>query len=145
MSDPREKLEEYVDGLLDEEQCREVEAVLARDPALRGELENVRRFGELLEQVHDVRAEERAVQRILVEVNPPRRGLFVLLAGGAVAAAADLEELKVWLLKNCAVPVKDISRQTKQRGDKPLARRVIKKETVVGRHPPSSRVSPFAG
>lgn len=51
MIDPREHLEEYVDGLLDASEQRVVETALAQDADLRAELERVRRFGVMLEEL----------------------------------------------------------------------------------------------
>ena len=51
MIDPRELLEEYVDGLLDSESQRVVEDALAQDEELRAELERVRRFSAMLREL----------------------------------------------------------------------------------------------
>ena len=51
MIDPRELLEEYVDGLLDTESQQVVEDALAQDEELRAELERVRRFSVMLREL----------------------------------------------------------------------------------------------
>jgi hypothetical protein len=89
MSEPKDRLEEYVDGLLTEAECLEVEAALARDPALRGEMAEVRRFGALLRELRDPAAEERAVRRILAAAGrsgPARRLLLGSLAAALLLA-----------------------------------------------------------
>ncbi|MHC4932877.1 MAG: hypothetical protein ACYTGV_11875, partial [Planctomycetota bacterium] len=102
MSDPREHLEEYLDGLLGDEESRAMEAALAADPALRQELERARRFKALLEEL---RREELAVRRVLERVRrgERRRGrLLRWVAAGTAAAAA----LLVWYFAGGA-PVHD--------------------------------------
>lgn len=86
MSEPKERLEEYVDGLLTESECLELEAALARDPALRREMAEVRRFDALLRELHDPAAEERAVRRVLAAAG--RHGPGRNLLAGSLAAAA---------------------------------------------------------
>ena len=91
MSDLRDRLEEYADGLLNERDRRELEAILHREPGLREELARVRRFDAVLETVHDSRSEERGVQCVLRAVERkahPRGRLLRVFAGGAAAAAA---------------------------------------------------------
>jgi len=91
MSEYVERLEEYADGLLPEEECLAVERALARDAGLREELGRVRRFSALLEGVRTDPREERAIARILAAARRPerasgRRRLFA--AAAALAAAA---------------------------------------------------------
>ena len=50
MKDWNDRLDEYIDGLLTPDEAREVEEALARDPALRAELDAVRRFAGLMEE-----------------------------------------------------------------------------------------------
>ncbi len=59
------RLEEYLDGLLSEKECVEMEAALARDESLREELIRVRKFDTLLAGLHDSSAEERSIRRIV--------------------------------------------------------------------------------
>ena len=87
MTDPRRQLEEYHDGMLSDQDRSRVEEALARDPDLRAELERARGFEALLDNLRDVRAEERAVQRILIAVQQ-RRGRMVRIGVVAAAAAA---------------------------------------------------------
>jgi hypothetical protein len=93
MKDPREHLDEYLDGLLSEEDRLQMEEALASDPELGRKLEKARRFRSLLESI---RGEELAVRRILAEVGGKerRRGLLMRLSVAAAAAAA---VLVVWL------------------------------------------------
>jgi hypothetical protein len=53
--DPRERLEEYVDGLLTPEETRQVEEALANDAGLRAELDSVRRFAGMMEGLSTTR------------------------------------------------------------------------------------------
>ena len=101
MSDPgenRDRLDEYLDGLLDEGERQRVEAALQADPALRAELERARRFEGVLKGAHDARAEERGIQRVLQAVESKRkpRGLLFRIAATVAAAAA----LLVWASLN---------------------------------------------
>ncbi|MHC4137029.1 MAG: hypothetical protein ACYS0K_18910 [Planctomycetota bacterium] len=90
----RDRLEEYVDGLLDAEECRKVEAALAQDPDLRDELHRVRRFAELMEQLSPTEADAEAVRRIVSEVHgQQRRRAWIVRFGVAATAAA-----ATWLL-----------------------------------------------
>jgi len=90
----RDRLEEYLDGLLAPEEAREVEDALARDPALREELERVRRFAGLLEELTpDAHAVRRAVER--VRARGERRALLFRISLPLVAAAA--AALAVWI------------------------------------------------
>ncbi len=73
MNDPKEHLEEYTDGLLSEEQCLQMEAVLARDEALREEMAKVRHFDRMLNNLHDRAAEENAVRRIVSAASQAER------------------------------------------------------------------------
>lgn len=103
MSGPSDRLEEYLDGLLCEEECREIEARLARDPALREELASVRRFDALLRTMPDPDREEAAIRRVLrtverAERRRPLRLLATLAAGAALAAGLLL------LLRSSAAP-----------------------------------------
>ena len=59
------RLEEYLDGLLNEKECLDLEAALARDDSLREELARVRKFDAFLAGLHDSSAEERSVRRIV--------------------------------------------------------------------------------
>ncbi|MFQ5844722.1 MAG: zf-HC2 domain-containing protein [Planctomycetota bacterium] len=93
MSDHEDRLEEYIDGVLSEEECLRVEAALARDPELRGELARVRRFGRLLEGLRDAGAEERGLRRVMAAVERAgrwerRRALVVRLPLAAVLLVA---------------------------------------------------------
>ncbi|MEM8882971.1 MAG: hypothetical protein AAGD14_02790 [Planctomycetota bacterium] len=92
MIDPRQHLEEYIDGLLTDEESARVEAALRDDPELRAEYERARRFGALLDDL--VVAPARRGRR-------PRAPLFALVAT-AVAAA-----LFLWLRAPTADPVFD--------------------------------------
>jgi hypothetical protein len=96
----KDRLEEYVDGLLDAEECKEIENALAQDPALRDELHRVRRFAELMEQLSPTKADAEAVQRIVgrLHVRRRRRAWIVRLGVAATAAAA------AWLLVTLLAP-----------------------------------------
>ncbi|MHC4957478.1 MAG: hypothetical protein ACYTGN_03820 [Planctomycetota bacterium] len=91
MNDPRDhrdQIEEYLDGLLPDEERAEFEAALERSDELRVEVESARRFERLLDRLG---SDERDVRRVLAEVVPPRRARIVKLAAVfAVAAAAAL-------------------------------------------------------
>ena len=90
----RDRLEEYVDGLLTPEETREVEAALARDPALRAELEEVRRFAGLLEELTpDVHVVRRAVER--ARARGERRALLFRISLPLLTAAA--AALAIWI------------------------------------------------
>ena len=87
MTYPREYLEEYLDGLLEESERKELEEQLRSDPELRAELERVERFERML----DVHAHEAAVQEIQQRMDAERRSsgtLFRLFVATAAAAAA---------------------------------------------------------
>lgn len=87
-----DRLDEYLDGLLAPDEAREVEEALARDPALRAELESVRRFAGLMEeQTPDAHAVFAVVSRMRAR---RRRWLFLLAAPLAAAAAA----VAFWIL-----------------------------------------------
>lgn len=90
MSDPRELLEEYLDGLLPEEECLKVEAALARDPALREEMDRVRRFDRLMRGLADPAAESAAVARIVAAAERMERRRTLWLRIVPLAAAASL-------------------------------------------------------
>jgi len=92
MSDLKEHLDEYLDGLLGEEENREMEGALAADPVLREELERGRRFKGLL---GDLREEELAVRRVLAQVRRGERRQGRLLRWVAASAAA-AAALLVW-------------------------------------------------
>ena len=83
MNDPNEHLEEYVDGLLSEEQCLQMEAALARDEALREQMAKVRRFDRMLGNLHDGAAEHNAVRRIV----------------SAAAQAGRWQRRRMWLVR----------------------------------------------
>ena len=91
----KDRLEEYVDGLLDEEERREVEALLDRDGGLRAELERVRRFAGVMEGLEtDEEAVRHAVRRARVL---ERRATWIRrLAVASVGAAAVLVVAIVW-------------------------------------------------
>ena len=67
MSDPRERIDEYLDGLLDDRERGAFEDALSSDPALRDEVERARRFERLLDSAHDSRAEERCGEKQMRE------------------------------------------------------------------------------
>ncbi|MHC4550326.1 MAG: anti-sigma factor family protein [Planctomycetota bacterium] len=100
MKKSNDRLEEYVDGLLSAEECREVETALARDPELREELHRVRRFLEVLEGLSPAESDEAAVRRVIGEVRARqrRRGWILRLAVASAAAAA------AWLLVTVLTP-----------------------------------------
>ncbi|MGQ0613656.1 MAG: hypothetical protein ACT4PV_07970 [Planctomycetaceae bacterium] len=85
-----DRLEEYVDGLLSEEECLAIERALSRDAGLREELGRVRRFATLLEGVRGEAREERAIARIMAAARRPERvaSRRRLVAAAALLAAA---------------------------------------------------------
>jgi len=89
VTEPRDLLEEYADGLLADDERGAVEAALARDGALRDELERVRRFDALLASVRRDADDERAVRRVLAAVAraQARARLLRLVPAAAVIAA----------------------------------------------------------
>lgn len=89
MNEPLDdRLDEYLDGLLTPEEAREVEEALSRDPALRAELESVRRFAGLMEeQTPDAHAVFAVVSRMRAR---RRRWLFLVAPLAAAAAAVAL-------------------------------------------------------
>lgn len=91
----RDRLEEYVDGLLSDEERRAVEAALAEDDALREELERVRAFARLLENAAPGAAAVRgAVERARARA---RRGALLRRLGlFAAATAAAVLLLLAW-------------------------------------------------
>jgi hypothetical protein len=66
VTDPRERLDEYVDGLLDEEGRREVEDAAERDPAFAAELARVQGFAALLDDLPCRRRRRRRVAALTV-------------------------------------------------------------------------------
>jgi anti-sigma factor RsiW len=80
----RERIEEYLDGLLSDDERAAFEAELARDPVLREELDRVRRFGSLLDGLPRERAE---VERILATMARRRRRRRAMWTAAALAAA----------------------------------------------------------
>ena len=94
----RDRLEEYVDGLLSAEECKDVEAALAADASLREELHRVRRFAEVMQGLGPAAASEDDVRRIVgrVRAGRRRRGWIVRLAVASAAAAASWLLLSVW-------------------------------------------------
>ena len=93
MNDPANRLEEYLDGLLPDQERSRVEEALARDPEMRAELERARDFEAMLGSLRDVAAEERAVQRILTAVEQPggrKLRIAVVVAAAAVVLVAVL-------------------------------------------------------
>ncbi len=96
--DPRDLLEEYVDGLLSDDDRARVAAALAADSALRAEFESVKRFSGLVAELPADPSEEAAVNRImsLAREDARRRGRLLRIVAG-VAAAAALVMLGVWL------------------------------------------------
>ncbi|MGH7162359.1 MAG: hypothetical protein ACREID_02660, partial [Planctomycetota bacterium] len=88
MNDVPDRLEEYADDLLSGDERRDADAALTRDPALRRELEEVRRFAALLEGVRESAREERAVRRILSAVGRLERRRAVARVLLALAGAA---------------------------------------------------------
>ncbi|MEE8103966.1 MAG: hypothetical protein V3T86_00360 [Planctomycetota bacterium] len=88
MNDINERLEEYIDGLLNEEQCAEVEAALARDESLREEMARVRKFTSLLHKVGDpMQPPEQAVKRIVAAAEWAERRRRLMWQVTALAAA----------------------------------------------------------
>ena len=85
MIDPREHLEEYIDGLLSADDARAVERALRDDPALRAELEEVRAFAGALDTV----TAEQAVDVALAGMHR-RTGLRRLAVAASLAAAVML-------------------------------------------------------
>ena len=79
----RERIEEYLDGLLSDDERSAFEAELARDPVLREELDRVRRFGSLLDGLPRERAE---VERILGAMARRRRRGRAMWAAALAAA-----------------------------------------------------------
>jgi hypothetical protein len=90
MTDPRERIDEYLDGLLDGRERGAFEDALRADPALREEVERARHFERLLVSAHDGRAEERGIQRVLQSVHRRKPRGIVFRIGATVAAAAAL-------------------------------------------------------
>lgn len=80
----RERIEEYLDGLLPDDERAAFEAELARDPVLREEMDRVRRFGSLLDGLPRERAE---VERILGALARRHRRRRLLWAVAGLAAA----------------------------------------------------------
>jgi hypothetical protein len=87
MSDPREHIEEYLDGLLPDEEHAAFLAAVERSAELRAEVESARRFERLLDRLGGDEAE---VRRVLSTVARPRRGRLLRWAGVVTAAAAVL-------------------------------------------------------
>ena len=81
------RLEEYLDGLLSEKECLDLEAALARDESLREELARVRKFDVLLAGLHDSTAEERSIRRIVSAAERIDRRRSVWFRMTALAAA----------------------------------------------------------
>ena len=99
----RERLEEYVDGLLSPEEARVVEEAVARDPELAAELERVRKFAAVLAETApanpdvlralDAARKGRQRRRVLIRVAVAAALLvglgFLLRDGGRQPAPAD--------------------------------------------------------
>ena len=85
MSDPRERLDEFADGLLSPEETERINAALENDPGLHRELERVIRFKKVLEGLeHGTGARE--VERILEGVRRTHRRRRIVVALAAAAA-----------------------------------------------------------
>jgi len=86
-----DRLDEYLDGLLPPEEARQLEEALARDPALRAELESVRRFAGLLEEQSP---DGHVVFSVLSRMRARKRRRWLLVVAPLAAAAA---ALALWL------------------------------------------------
>jgi len=102
--DKREQLQEelsaYLDGELNEESRRKIEERLARDPAYRGELQQLQQAWELLDKLPQAKVDDKFTQTTLEmaaivaaqeastgeQVSWLDRRRWWLVAGGAVAA-----------------------------------------------------------
>ncbi len=93
------RLEEYLDGLLSEKECLDMEAALARDEALREELARVRKFDTLLAGLHDPSAEERSVRRIVTAAERIDRRRSVWRRVTALAAAVLVGVGVGWMMR----------------------------------------------
>ncbi len=120
MSDPhaqldpalQEQLVAYLDGELDADSSRRIEAMLANDPQVRGSLQQLDHTWELLDELDAAPLRENFTQTTLEMVavaaiadaqgvaaaGPRRRWRRGLLVGAGVLAAAALGFLAVWLL-----------------------------------------------
>ncbi len=82
--DWKDRLDEYIDGLLPPDEARKVEEELAKDPVLKAELDSVRRFAGLMEvQTPDAHA----VRGVLGRLRARRRRWLYVAAPLAAALA----------------------------------------------------------
>lgn len=102
----RDRLDEYLDGLMSEDEARALEAALEADSELRDELERARRFRDLVEGL-GVRG---AIEDTVLTLRRRRDRRAALVRVGLGAAAALAAALLVWLAvrPNPAPPGEDI-------------------------------------
>jgi len=103
--DPRERLEEYVDGLLAPDERAAVERALEDSAELRAELERVRRFGGMMEGLSYLEGAGEPSVSPAASARPMRSyaGRIIPLILSAAAAAA----LVIWLQGPAPDPVLD--------------------------------------
>ncbi len=82
--DWKDRLDEYIDGLLPPDEARKVEEELARDPLLKAELKSVRRFAGLMEEQTP---DAHAVRGVLGRLRSRRRRWLYVAAPLAAALA----------------------------------------------------------
>jgi len=106
MIEPRELLDEYLDGLLPEPEHARVERALETDAELRAELERTRRFARMLQALSQPAAQKRTHRP---------RGRLVMLMVAATAAAA----LLLWLRSPVVDPLaEELSADWRAFGDR---------------------------
>jgi anti-sigma factor RsiW len=117
--DDRDKLVSYLDGELDEQSARSMEAELARNPELRQELESLQRTWDMLDYLPRPTAPadfthktlERLETRQLAQVRSRRlrrfAGAMVWLGGAAAAAAIGFLAVSSWPRPELPAPSAD--------------------------------------